>query len=122
MQTSELLQIINREHNLFPTAFTKFLNTCLDPELAAHNPDAVLEAFHLQLVPPMTDGIATTYEYRKTRNYFRSLSLILFTEIFEPDYNDLERAYYLALIDTLSLSHPDILHHKETRLIYPSNN
>ena len=119
-----ILNLIQTEENLFPIPFNSFIQelSLKDPDFAKENPHALLQAFHHQLIPPMISEIEKTFEFKISHSWVKSLSLILFTEIYEPDYTDIERNYFLALIETLKYRYPDILHHKNTRISYPSLN
>lgn len=119
-----ILNLIKTEETLFPIPFNSFIQelTSTDPNFAKYDPESLLEAFHQELLPTMISEIQNTHEYRISRSWVKSLSLILFTEIYEPDYTDIERNYFLALIETLKYRYPDILHHKNTRISYPSLN
>jgi len=86
--------------------------------------DLILETVFEKLITGMASMVTQTHEYKKSKNWYRSLSLIIWTEMQDgaEDYTERELKFLQLFMNKMSGYYPDLDYHKNTRLILPSKN
>lgn len=118
MKTENIDQLITWV-NLNPVPMTEFRNylAILEPRVVDFDPVILLLSFTPQITD-MLGELETTHEYIKSKNWYQSASLIIYTEIYTEDYTEAETKFWEALLATIRTFEPAIDYHKTTKLDY----
>jgi hypothetical protein len=109
-----------------PSDFKSFISDIRAqvPEIHKFDDSDILISFYNRTILPILPEIENTLEFQQSKNPFKSLSFILYTEISDgaQDYTPTELEFMQLFINCLAQFHPEMHTHKNTKLFTLHNN